>query len=102
MAPQIFLWVHKILSLYLLKFVGFRNLWVHVLKILILWVLKFVGIQNLWVLKIYLYSNFAGLNYVGTQKMVGTQICWYFYSKICGTQNAGHFHLWVLKICGYP
>ena len=29
----ILVWVHKILSLYLLKFVGIRNLWVHVLKI---------------------------------------------------------------------
>ena len=49
----------------------------------------------------YLYSNFAGLRFVGTQKIVGTQICWYSYSKNFDTQILGHYHLWVLKICGY-
>ena len=69
-------------------------------QIKILWVLKFVGIQNLWMPKIYLYSLFAGLRFVGTQKIVGSQICWYSYSFI-GTPILGHFHLWVLIICGY-
>ena len=32
MDPHFFVCVLKILSLYLLKFVSFRNLWVHVLK----------------------------------------------------------------------
>ena len=59
-----------------------------------------MGIQNLWVLKIYLYLKFAGLRFVGTQKIVGNQICWYSYSFI-DTQILGHSQLGVLKICGY-
>ena len=52
--------------------------------------LDFVGLQNLLVLKIYLYSKFVRLRFVGTQKIVGTQICWYSYSFI-DTPILGHF-----------
>ena len=65
------------------EFCGYLNVWVF---------------KILWLLKIYLYSKFAGLRFVGTQKIVGTQICWYSYSFI-DTQILGHSHLWVLKIC---
>ena len=51
-----------------------------------------MGIQNLWVLKIL-----AGLRFVDTQKIVGTQICWYSYSFI-DTEILGHSHLWVFRI----
>ena len=60
--------------------------------------LNLFGIKNWWVLKIYLYSKFAGLRFVGTQKIVGTQMCWHLYSFI-DTQILRHSHLWVLKIC---
>ena len=48
--------------------------------------LNFVGTQicgysTFWVLKIYLYSKFAGLRFVGTPKIVGNPIFWYSYSK---------------------
>ena len=42
---------------------------------------KFVGIQNLWMHEIYLYPKFEGLRFMGTPKIVGTQMFWYSYSK---------------------
>ena len=66
---------------------------------------EFCGYLNLWVFKIggcskFIYSKFAGLRFVGTQNIVGTQICWYSYSFI-DTHILGHSQLWVLNICGY-
>ena len=56
---------------------------------------KFEGAQNLFILK------FAGLRFVGTQNFVGTQISVLVFILIYDTPILGHFHLWVLKICGY-
>ena len=64
-----------------------------------------MGIQNLWVLEICLYSNFGGLNFVGTHKNCGNSNLLVFILKklwnsksgalsFVGTQN-----LWVHTIC---
>ena len=67
---------------------------------------EFCGYSNLWVFKIYLYSKFAGLK-VGwyskkkKKKMWVLNLVAIHTQKIIGTQNIGHYNLWVLKICGY-
>ena len=57
-----------------------------------------MGAQNLFTLKL------LGTKFVGIQKMVGTQICWYFlliyYYSNSGTLSfVGTQKLWVHKIC---
>ena len=85
-----------------------------VLKILCLCVLIFLGIQNLNFMgtQICGYSKFVGAQNLFILKICRTEICGYseklwvlFFcihtQKIIDTQNLGHYHLWVLKICGY-
>ena len=63
-----------------------------------------MGIQNLWVLKIYLYSKFVGLQFVGTQKsrvlkFVGIDTQKFLKLKFLDTLICGYTKWWVLKIC---
>ena len=60
--------------------------------------LNFVGTQ------ICGYSKFVGAKNLTTSfllKIRGTKICWYSKKLFIDTKSLWHYHLWVLKICGY-
>ena len=81
MAPKNCVGVLKILCLCVLTFLGIPKFVGTCTQNLNFVGTQICGYSNLWVLKIYLYSNFAGLRFVGTPKIVGTQFFWYSYSK---------------------
>ena len=61
-----------------------------------------MDIENLWVLKIYLYSNFAGLNFVGTQKNCGNSNLLVFILKNLLKSKFGALSfVGTQKNCGY-
>ena len=67
--------------------------------------INFVGTQ------IFGYSKFVGAKLIDSesagQRFVGTISLWVLKfvgihnQKFIDTQNLGHYHFWILKICGY-